>query len=97
LLHRYYNFSNGLLETQQIVKTDNFLIEFGPTLHCTGKFGPCLYQLFIWWKTKQIYFQTQHAVLGKLGFGQSALSCKIKESFFTRIDIIIALISQFFS
>jgi len=31
LLLRYYNFSNRLLETQQIIKTDNFLIEFGPT------------------------------------------------------------------
>jgi hypothetical protein len=31
----------------------------------------------------------------KLGFGQSAFSRKIKEGHFTRIDIIIALISKF--
>jgi protein-tyrosine-phosphatase len=48
-------------------------------------------------KADQFSNKTQRVVFGALGFEQSAFSRKIKERHFTRIDIIIALFSQFFS
>ena len=95
MLHRYYNFSNGLLETQQNMKTDNFLMEFGPTLHCLITFGRLPPQTFHTMKNKTGQFSKSTSCIRKLGFGQSAFSRKINECHFTLIDIIIALISQF--
>jgi len=68
LFLRYYNLSNGFLETQQIIKTDSFLIEFGPTLHYTGNFWTPASTDFSYGKKKQINFPKQHVLFGTTRF-----------------------------